>query len=93
MRIILGDKIYRQKKTTEIVRALIHDLDTARILLKPVDRAVQDEFKDMYNHYVTDADNVFLSARAYRMNYWAVTGLFGESVPLYGGSESLYLCQ
>ena len=73
-----GDKIYRQKITTEIVRALIHDLDTARILLKPVDRAVQDEFKDMYNHYVTDADNVFLSARAYRMNYWAVTGLLAR---------------
>ena len=84
-----GDKIYRQKKTTEIVRALIHDLDTARILLKPVDRAVQDEFKDMYNHYVTDADNVFLSARAYRMNYWAVTGLLAR-VYHYMGDPKAY---
>ncbi|MFR7825127.1 MAG: hypothetical protein ACLU30_19430 [Odoribacter splanchnicus] len=66
---------------------MIHDLDTARILLKPVDRAVQDEFKDMYNHYVTDADNVFLSARAYRMNYWA-DRVVGESVPLYGDPKA-----
>ena len=86
------DKIHRQKKTSEIVQALIHDLDTARILLKPVDRALEESFKEMdYNnpHYMTDMDNVFLSARAYRMNYWAVTGLLAR-VYHYMGDPKAY---
>ena len=83
------DKIHRQRKTSDNVQALIHDLDTARILLKPVDRALQDDFKDMYNHYVTDDNNVFISARAYRMNYWAVTGLLAR-VYHYMGDPKAY---
>ena len=82
------DKIHRQRKTSDIVQALIHDLDTARILLKPVDRALQDDFKDMYNHYVTDDNNVFISARAYRMNYWAVTGLLARGYHYMGDPKA-----
>ena len=54
-----------------------------------MDRALQDDFKDMYNHYVTDDNNVFISARAYRMNYWAVTGLLAR-VYHYMGDPKAY---
>ena len=45
----------------------------------------------MYNHYVTEIGNDFTTARAYRMNYWAITGLMAR-VYHYMGDERAYVC-
>lgn len=83
------DKIHRQRKTSEVVELIITDLEKAREILKDMDWAVKDHFKDMYNHYINDKTDVFASARAYRMNYWAVTGLLARVYHYMGDPEAL----
>jgi len=82
------DKVHPQQKTREIVELLLKDLEKSRGILKTVDRACTNEFKDMYNHYVVDAKDVFATARAYRMNYWAVTGLMARIYHYMGDSRA-----
>ena len=83
------DRVHGQKKTSEIVRLILTDLDSARTMLSTVDPAREEGFKDMYNHYVTEIGNDFTTARAYRMNYWAITG-FMARVYHYMGDERAY---
>ena len=83
------DRVHGQKKTSEIVRLILTDLDSARTMLSTVDPAREEGFKDMYNHYVTEIGNDFTTARAYRMNYWAITGLMAR-VYHYMGDERAY---
>ena len=58
-------------------------------MLSTVDPAREESFKEMYNHYVTEIGNDFTTARAYRMNYWAITGLMAR-VYHYMGDERAY---
>lgn len=83
-----SEKIHPQRKTREIVELLLKDLEKSREILKTVDRARTDEFKDMGNHYVVNLDDVFATARAYRMNYWAVTGLMARIYHYMGDAQA-----
>ena len=83
------DRVHQQKKTSEIVQLILADLDSARTMLAPIDPVRKEEFKEMYNHYVTELGNDFTTARAYRMNYWAITGLMAR-VYHYMGDNKAY---
>lgn len=83
------NRIHRQKKTSEIIELILKDLESARTMLSDVDPVREESFKEMYNHYVTELGANFTTARAYRMNYWAVTGLMAR-VYHYMGDEQAY---
>lgn len=82
------DKVHGQRKTSEIVTLILSDLDSARNMLKSIDPAREEGFKDMYNHYVTELGEEFTSARAYRLNYWAITGLMARVYHYMGDARA-----
>lgn len=82
------DKVHGQRKTSEIVTLILADLESAREMLKSVDPAREEGFKNMYNHYVTELGEEFTSARAYRLNYWAITGLMARVYHYMGDAKA-----
>lgn len=85
-----AEKIHRQRSTREIVGEILRELEEARSLLKPVDPALQERFKDMYNHYQSSSGQEFVSYRAYRLNYWAITGLMARVCHYSGDTGKAY---
>lgn len=74
-------KIHTQLKSSEVIERILRDLNAARELLKPVDPVFDATFKsrDMDYHFSQPFNNdIFMSYRAYRMNYYAVTGLMAR---------------
>lgn len=84
-----ANRVHAQKTTSEIVRLILADLEEARTMLRDVDPARDESFKNMYNHYVPEIGDDFTTARAYRMNYWAIIGLMAR-VYHYMGDERAY---
>lgn len=85
------NKIHRQLTTTDVIGHILADLDSARNLLKGVDPVFYDTFKDPIYHYGQPLESVagFKDFRAYRMNYYAVTGLMAR-VYNYMGDVKAY---
>lgn len=84
------DRVHRQRKTSDIIADIITDLEDARAMLKPVDPAREEKFKDVYYHYQSDPGEEFISYRAYRLNYWAVTGLLARVYHYKGDKQNAY---
>lgn len=87
-----NQKIHPQLKTKEILEKMLADLETSRELLKDIDPVFYDNFKDPIYHFIQPQDNkdYFASYRAYRMNYFAVTGLMAR-IYYYMGNKPLAL--
>ncbi|MEG2277455.1 MAG: RagB/SusD family nutrient uptake outer membrane protein [Odoribacter sp.] len=85
-------KIHKQLSTEEVVKRVLADLDMARGLLKDIDPVFLNQFKEMMYHYGQPFGNVpnLLDFRAYRMNYFAVTGLMAR-VYNYMGDKQAYI--
>ena len=73
---------------------IIADLKEAQSLLADIDPCFDELFKDPIYHYVQpmDDDDIFASYRAYRMNYYAVTGLLARVYDYMGDSDNAYEC-
>lgn len=82
-------KIHVQCKGDEVIRQVIADLDSARNLLNGIDPILEGGYKVMDNHFNSpqEPEDLFLSYRGYRMNYYAVLGLLAR-VNFYTGNNS-----
>lgn len=84
-------KIHQQITTAELVKRVLADLETARKMLKDIDPVFYDNFKDPIYHFGQPLPNDpdFIAFRAYRMNYFAITGLMAR-VYNYMGDKKAY---
>lgn len=84
-------KVHGQLTTEEVVKRILADLEIARGMLKEIDPVFFETFKDPMYHYSQPLGNVpnLLDYRAYRMNYFAVTGLMAR-VYNYMGDKRAY---
>lgn len=87
-------KIHPQLKSQEVLSRILGDLTEAQSLLKDIDPCFDENFKEPIYHYVQPRDNgdIFESYRAYRMNYFAVTGLLARVYDYVGQQEDAYNC-
>ncbi len=86
-------KIHPQLKAKEVVEKILADLNAARDALKSVDPVFDETFRDQYTnyHYAQPYKNdIFMSYRAYRMNYYAVTGLMARVYCYIGDEDNAY---
>ena len=86
-------KIHPQLKAKEVVEKILADLNAAREALKSVDPVFDETFRDQYTnyHYAQPYKNdIFMSYRAYRMNYYAVTGLMARVYCYIGDKNNAY---
>ncbi len=86
-------KIHPQLKASVVVEKILTDLNAAREALKSVDPVFDDTFRDqnMNYHYAQPyKDDIFMSYRAYRMNYYAVTGLMARVYRYIGDKDNAY---
>ena len=85
-------KIHPQLKTREVLARILDDLKEAEGLLKDIDPCFDENFKDPGYHYGQPRDNgdIFESYRAYRMNYFAVTGMLARVHDFMGQKEESY---
>lgn len=86
-------KIHVQLKSSEVIERILRDLNAARELLKPVDPVFDATFKstDMDYHFSQPFNNdIFMSYRAYRMNYYAITGLMARVAVLTRDSVNAF---
>lgn len=86
-------KVHPQLKASVVVEKILADLNAAREVLKSVDPVFDDTFRDqnMNYHYAQPYKNdIFMSYRAYRMNYYAVTGLMACVYNYIGDKENAY---
>lgn len=86
-------KVHPQLKASVVVEKILADLNAAREALKSVDPVFDDTFRDqnMNYHYAQPYKNdIFMSYRAYRMNYYAVTGLMARVYRYIGDKENAY---
>lgn len=83
-------KVHPQMRTKDVVERILKDLEEARNVLKDVDPVFDETFRDQntnYHYAQPFQDDIFMSYRAYRMNYYAVTGLMAR-VCLYAGDNA-----
>lgn len=87
-------KIHPQLTSKDVLDKIIADLKEAQSLLADIDPCFDELFKDPIYHYVQpmDDDDIFASYRAYRMNYYAVTGLLARVYDYMGDSDNAYEC-
>ena len=88
-------KVHPQMKTKDVVERILNDLEEARKVLKDVDPVFDGSFKDqnMNYHFAQPFNNdIFMSYRAYRMNYYAVTGLMARVYMYKGDKANAYRC-
>ena len=87
-------KIHPQLSSKEVLGRIVDDLKEAQSLLADIDPCFDEQFKDSYYHFVQPRDNgdIFESYRAYRMNYFAVTGLLARVYDYMGEPEQAYEC-
>ena len=87
-------KIHPQLSSKEVLGRIVDDLKEAQSLLTDIDPCFDEQFKDPYYHFVQPRDNgdIFESYRAYRMNYFAVTGLLARVYDYMGEPEQAYEC-
>lgn len=85
-------KIHQQITTDELVKRVLADLEAARSMLKDIDPVFYDNFKQPIYHYSQPlpGEPDFIAFRAYRMNYFAMTGLMAR-VCNYTGDKNAYV--
>ncbi len=85
-------KIHPQLTSEEVLNKVVGDLKEAQRLLTNIDPCFDENFKDPIYHFVQPRDNgnIFESYRAYRMNYFAVTGLLARVYDYMGRPEEAY---
>lgn len=84
--------IHHQLKIKDVTEKIINDLQEARGLLKDIDPVFKDNFKEMIYHFTQPQpeNDEFISYRAYRMNYYAVTALLARVYDYYGDKDNAY---
>ncbi len=86
-------KIHPQLKASKVVEKILSDLNTARETLKEVDPVFDATFNSTSADYHFEQpfnDDIFMSYRAFRMNYYAVTGLMARVYRYIGDDANAY---